>query len=120
MGRELDCGAHLKKLRRTACDHLRVEQAIGLEELETMCARDGAPLLSLREALVHLPSVTWQSRLLSRLRLGQQDLLAQIAKPRDCADLVGILDPRGELAALAKWSDESSGGRWRLHRVFHA
>lgn len=118
MGRELGCGAHLKKLRRTACDHLSVEKAIALEEFETRSAKDGVPLLSLREALLHLPAVTWQSRLLSRLRLGQQELLAQIGRPRDCADLVGILDPRGELAALAKWSDESAGGRWRLHRVF--
>jgi tRNA pseudouridine55 synthase len=119
MGKELGCGAHLKKLRRTACDHLNVEKAIALEVLEDRCAAGGAPLVSLREALVHLPAVTWQSRLLSRLRLGQQELLAQIAKPRDCESLVGILDPRGELAALAKWSEELSGGRWRLHRVFH-
>jgi len=120
MGEELGCGAHLKKLRRTACDHLTVEKAIALELLEERCAAVGAPLVSLREALVHLPAVTWQSRSLSRLRLGQQELLAQIAKPRDFESLVGILDPRGELAALAKWSEELSGGRWRLHRVFHA
>ncbi|HEX5021472.1 MAG TPA: tRNA pseudouridine(55) synthase TruB [Candidatus Binatia bacterium] len=120
MGEELGCGAHLKKLRRTACDHLTVEKAIALELLEERCAAVGAPIVSLREALVHLPAVTWQSRSLSRLRLGQQELLAQIAKPRSCESLVGILDPRGELAALAKWSEELSGGRWRLHRVFHA
>jgi hypothetical protein len=54
------------------------------------------------------------------LRLGQQELLAQIGKPRDCNGMVGILDPRGELAALAKWSEDLPGGRWRLYRVFHA
>ncbi len=120
MGKELGCGAHLKKLRRTACDHLGVEKAIGLDELESRCAADGAPLLSLRDALVHVPAVTWQSRLLSRLRLGQQELLGQIGKPQSCEGLVGILDPRGELAALAKWTEDLTGGRWRLHRVFHA
>jgi tRNA pseudouridine55 synthase len=120
IGKELGCGAHLKKLRRTACDHLTVEKAIGLEELESRCAQDGPPLLSLREALIHVPAVTWQSRLLSRLRLGQQELLTQIGKPRHCDGLVGILDPRGELAALAKWSEDSPGGRWRLYRVFHS
>lgn len=119
IGSELGCGAHLKNLRRTACDHLGVEKAVGLEELESLCAKDGAPLLSLREALRHVPAVTWQSRFLSRLRLGQQELLAQLARPSDCQDLVGILDPRGELSALAKWSDELPGGRWRLHRIFH-
>ena len=120
MGHDLGCGAHLKKLRRTACDHLTVENAISLEDLESRCAEHGAPLLPLRDALTHLPTVTWQSRLLSRLRLGQQELLAQIARPKDCEGLMGILDPRGELAALAKWTEELPGGRWRLHRIFHA
>jgi tRNA pseudouridine55 synthase len=118
MGAELGCGAYLKKLRRTACDHLRVEHALSLAELENRMVKEGAPLLSLREALRHVPAVTWQSRLLSRLRLGQQDLLLQIGKPRDCYELMGILDPRGELAALAKWNEELPAGRWRLYRVF--
>lgn len=120
MGKELGCGAHLKKLRRTACDHLSVAKAMGLDELESRCAAGGAPLLSLRDALFHVPAVTWQSRLLSRLRLGQQELLGQIGKPQSCESLVGILDPRGELAALAKWTEDLPGGRWRLYRVFHA
>jgi len=120
MGRELGCGAHLQQLRRTACDHLSVEKAVDIGELEKSCAQDGAPLLSLRQALQHLPSVMWQSRLISRLRLGQQELLAQIGRPPGCMDLMGILDPRGELAALAKWSSESPEGRWKLHRVFHS
>lgn len=118
MGRELGCGAHLKALRRIACDHLTIDDAIGLEELERRCAAGPAPLVPLHKALAHLPAVTWQSRLLSRLRLGQQDLLAQIGQPRSYETLVGILDPRGELAALAQWSEEVQPGRWRLYRVF--
>lgn len=118
MGQELGCGAHLKTLRRTACDHLSIEDALSLEELERRCAVGAAPLLSLRAALSHLPAVTWQSRVLSRLRLGQQELLVQIGKPRTCESMVSILDPRGELAALAQWTEEAPGGRWRLYRVF--
>jgi tRNA pseudouridine55 synthase len=118
IGEALGCGAHLKTLRRTACDHLSVDRALGLEELERCCVHGAVPLLPLREALVHLPHVTWQSRVLSRLRLGQQELLAQIGRPREREKLMGILDPRGELAALAKWSEEAAGGRWRLYRVF--
>jgi tRNA pseudouridine55 synthase len=120
IGKELGCGAHLKKLRRTACDHLGIGQAIGLEELESRYADGSIPLLSLRQALSHLPSITWQSRLLSRLRLGQQDLLCQIGQPRSCEGLVGILNPRGELEALAKWTEDLPPGRWRLYRVFQA
>jgi tRNA pseudouridine55 synthase len=119
IGKELGCGAHLKKLRRIACDHLSVEKAIGLRDLEDRCANGAIPLVSLRDALIHLPAVTWQSRLLSRLRLGQQELLAQIGQPRACDHMIGILDPRGELAALAKWTEEPLAGRWRLYRVFH-
>jgi tRNA pseudouridine55 synthase len=118
MGQELGCGGHLEKLRRVACDHLTVNDAVSLEQLESCCASGPAPLLSLRKALSHLPAVTWQTRVLSRLRLGQQDLLAQIGQPRTCESLVAILDPRGELAALAQWSEEMNGGRWRLCRVF--
>jgi tRNA pseudouridine55 synthase len=120
MGKQLGCGAHLKKLRRIACDHLNVENAIGLEEFDSRCANGAIPLVPLRDALLHLPTVIWQSRLLSRLRLGQQELLAQISPPRSCENLVGILDARGELAALAKWTDDSPSARWRLYRVFHA
>lgn len=118
MGRELGCGAHLKALRRMACDHLSIADAIGLEELERRCAGGAPPLVPLREALAHLPAVTWKSRVLSRLRLGQQDLLAQIGRPQTRENLVGILDPRGELAALAQWTEDMPPGRWRLYRVF--
>jgi tRNA pseudouridine55 synthase len=118
MGRALGCGAHLKSLRRTACDHLTIEQAIGLEDLEKRCARGEAPLLPLSAALGHLRAVRWQSRLLARLRLGQQEVLAQIGAPREGERLVALLDPRGQLAALAEWTVEPGAGRWRLFRVF--
>ncbi|HWH78958.1 MAG TPA: tRNA pseudouridine(55) synthase TruB, partial [Candidatus Binatus sp.] len=118
MGRELGCGAHLKILRRVACDHLSVEQALTPDELATRCAEGEVALISLRSALSHLPAVTWQSRLISRLRLGQQEVLAQLGRPRQDEKLLGILDPRGALAALAEWSVETPVGCWRLLRIF--
>lgn len=120
MGRELGCGGHLKTLRRTACDHLLVENAMPIEELESRCVHGAAPLLTLREALSHLPVVAWQSRYLSRLRLGQQELLSQIGQPLTSQKLLGIVDPCGELAALVQWTEDLPGGRWRLCRVFQA
>jgi tRNA pseudouridine55 synthase len=120
MGKELGCGAHLKILRRTACDHLRVESAIRVDELANRCATEAVPLLTLREALSHLPAVIWQSRYLSRLRLGQQELLAQIGDPPGGQNLLGILDPCGDLAVLVQWTEEVPGGRWRLYRVFQS
>jgi tRNA pseudouridine55 synthase len=119
MGKELGCGAHLKHLRRLACDHLGVAQSIGIDELKDRHSQGVIPLVSLRSALAHLRAVTWQSRLIARLRLGQQELLGQIGARQNGENYVGILDPRGELAALARWMEDFPGGRWRLSRVFH-
>jgi len=118
MGKDLGCGAHLKALRRTACGQLTIEQAVTPYDLERRCATAPAPLLSLATALGHLHAVQWPSRLISRLRLGQQDLLAQIGQPHAGERLARVLDPHGELAALAEWTEDLAGGRWRLLRVF--
>jgi tRNA pseudouridine55 synthase len=119
MGHELGCGAHLKTLRRMACDHLCIERALTPDQLAEVCAGGPAPLVSLRSALSHLPAMTWQSRLLSRLRLGQQEVLVELGRPREGEKLLGILDPRGALAALVEWSTEDvAAGRWRLVRLF--
>lgn len=120
MGKVLGCGAHLKSLRRRSCGHLAVEQAITLDELEQMHSKEIIPLVSLPSALSHLRSITWESRWLSRLRLGQQEILAQIGKPLDGEKLVNILDSRGNLVALVEWTATTPGGRWRLFRVFHS
>lgn len=119
MGKEFGCGAHLKTLRRTACDHLSVEQAIDLETLKARADSHRLPLLSLSAALAQLRAVSWQSPLVARLRLGQQAVLGQIGKRVGEEEFVCILDSRGGLAALAKWHDDIPGGRWRLSRVFH-
>ena len=118
MGQALGCGAHLTSLRRTACDHLSIDNAVTLDQLAERCAMGEAPLLSLRKALSHLPAVAWRSPLISRLRLGQQDVLTQLGRPRAGETMLGILDPRGALVALAEWTDDVSVGRWRLLRIF--
>jgi tRNA pseudouridine55 synthase len=119
MGKELGCGAHLKNLRRVACDHLAVAQAIDIEELKNNFSTGLVRILSLSSAMNHLRDVTWQSSLVTRLRLGQQEALGQIGKRMNGEVFVRVLDSRGELAALAKWNEDIPGGRWRLSRVFH-
>jgi tRNA pseudouridine55 synthase len=118
MGTLLGCGAHLKILRRTACGPLTVAQATTLSRLEQLGADDQPLLLPLATALGHLQAVTWEARLLKRLRLGQQELLQTIGKPAAGERWVRILDPRGNLTALAEWDQAFPGGRWRLFRVF--
>jgi tRNA pseudouridine55 synthase len=119
MGSFLGCGAHLRYLRRLACGHLTVEKAIALDELARLNLEQKAPLVSIPSALSHLRGITWDDRWITRLRLGQQELLGQIGQPVEREKWLRILDPRGELAALVEWNEEMPGGRWRLFRVFH-
>ncbi|HEY7557973.1 MAG TPA: tRNA pseudouridine(55) synthase TruB [Candidatus Binatia bacterium] len=113
MGAALSCGAHLKSLRRLSCGRLSVDQAITLDQLEQ--ARSTPALVPLAAALSHLPAVTWDNRWIARLRLGQQEVLSQLGKPRAEEKLAPILDRQGNLVALAEWTDEFG---WRLARVF--
>ncbi|MEO6165601.1 MAG: tRNA pseudouridine(55) synthase TruB, partial [Candidatus Binatia bacterium] len=119
MGSELGCGAHLKKLRRLACDHLSLRDATTIEQLEAAMDSAAVPLLPLSKALSHVPAVTWDSRSIARLRQGQQEVLSQLRLPAKDASLLSILDQAGELVALAQWAVDLPGGRWRLYRVFH-
>ena len=119
MGTELGCGAHLKKLRRLACDHLSVEQAVTIEQLEAALDRSDVPLITLAKAVEHLPAVTWDGRSIARLRQGQQEVLSQLRFPTKDTTLMSILDHAGALIALVQWTEDLRGGRWRLYRVFH-
>jgi tRNA pseudouridine55 synthase len=117
LGEALGCGAHLKSLRRIACGHLKIDQAVTLDELEQFRTRAESAMISLSDALGHLRGISWDHRWLARLRFGQQEALAQIGKPLEKQELVRLLDARGDLVALVGWSDEISAG-WRLLRVF--
>jgi tRNA pseudouridine55 synthase len=119
MGTELGCGAHLKKLRRLTCDHLSLEDAVTIEQLEDAAQGGAVPLVTLAKALSHLPAVTWDGRSVARLRQGQQEVLSQLRLPAKGASLLSILDQAGTLIALVQWSENLPGGRWRLYRVFH-
>jgi len=118
MGKFLGCGAHLKSLRRIACGHLTIDQAVTLDELERLDPSMAAPLLSLEKALHHLRAITWENQLLSRLRLGQQEILRRLDKPVEGEKLARILDPRGGLVALVEWIEDVPQGHWRLSRIF--
>lgn len=120
MGTALGCGAHLKSLRRLACDHLTLEGAVTPEQLELFKSEAEVPLIALEVALGHIRAVTFKDRNLSRLRLGQQEVLSQMDGPRPGEKLVRIQDPAGHLAALAEWNETSPGGRWQLFRVFNS
>jgi tRNA pseudouridine55 synthase len=114
MGAALCCGAHLKSLRRLSCGQLTIEDAVTLEALERPRALSAQAFLPMAAALGHIPSVAWEHRWIARLRMGQQEVLGQLSRPRAGETQLRILDHTGKLAGLAEWSDAG----WRLARVF--
>jgi tRNA pseudouridine55 synthase len=120
IGAVLGCGAHLRELRRTACSHLKVEAAVTVDALAEMAARHQLPLMSLSDALRHLPHRVCDKRSVARLRMGQQEILTQLADANPGETLVRIVEPDETLVALAEWQAEGKFGRWQLARVFRA
>lgn len=118
MGQTLGCGAHLRELRRTACEHLTVEQAVTIEQLDLLCSNGAAPLIGLSQALGHLRAIVLDSASLSRLGQGRQDVLVQLPRPAANEMLLRITDGQDILVALAEWAVDAGVGRWRLLRVF--
>ena len=75
MGKFLGCGAHLKSLRRIACGHLTIDQAVTLDELERLDPSRRLLSCLWKKLWTIFGPITWENQLLSRLRLGQQEIL---------------------------------------------
>jgi tRNA pseudouridine55 synthase len=120
MGAELGCGAHLKELRRMACGDLTISDALSIDTLEMLYARKKDFMLSLNRALSHVPAVRWPNSWVSRLRLGQQQVLAQLGMPSSGDKLLRIEDGRGELVALLKPDESTTSRPWCVARIFRA
>lgn len=60
IGRKLETGAHLAELRRTRAGKFDLSRAVTLDELEEIVAANklGENLISMNEALAHLPEIT--------------------------------------------------------------
>ena len=118
MGRFLGCGAHLKSLRRLSCGHLGLEQAIAFTEIERLKSQGNLPLLSLNQVLKDLREICLDNGSLSQIRMGRQEAVARLGAPEGGEQYARLVDAKGDLVALAQWAEETTGGRWRLFRVF--
>lgn len=101
LGRELGCGAHLSRLRRTRAGVFTLEDARALEELEPF--RDHVDALEElcvhpRSLLPQMPSVTGDALALGKLRNGSQANLAEFSQ----APLVKVFAGQRELAGIAR------------------
>jgi tRNA pseudouridine55 synthase len=101
LGKDLGCGAHLSRLRRTRAGAFTLEEAHTLEELETLAASPDAlqtACIHPRALLPEMPSVTGDEAALGRLRNGAQANLPEFSS----AGLVKVFAGPRELAGIAK------------------
>jgi len=101
LGRELGCGAHLSRLRRTGAGAFTLDDAHKLDELEALAgnleALEGL-CVHPRRLLPEMPSVTGDAEALGRLRNGAQANLAEFSQ----APLVKVFASQRELVGIAR------------------
>jgi tRNA pseudouridine55 synthase len=101
LGRELGCGAHLSRLKRTRAGAFTLEDAHTLEELEPLAQEPRkleAVCVHPRTLLPEMPSVTADETTLGRMRNGGQANLPEFSS----APLVKVFAGPRELAGIAK------------------
>jgi tRNA pseudouridine55 synthase len=101
LGRDLGCGAHLSRLRRTRAGAFTLADAHTLEELDAL-AGNAAALEALsvhpRTLLPEMPAVTGDGPALGRLRNGAQANLPEFSQ----APLVKVFAGQRELVGIAR------------------
>ncbi|HTX54310.1 MAG TPA: tRNA pseudouridine(55) synthase TruB [Candidatus Baltobacteraceae bacterium] len=114
IGRALGCGGHLHALCRVRSGDFRLAGTVTLDELEARCrsGRLGDALLSLGDALAHLPGVRVAPEAAPLVLHGNAITAAMVAQfPSNLAAgaLVRVLGFRKQLLALAETAVASEG-----------
>ena len=113
LGERLGVGAHLDELIRLRVGRFRVEDAIALEELAALAqaGRVGEKMLSIGEALSHLPSCSVSEEDARVVLHGGRAAVPEGVELNGGEEVL-VLSPNGELLALAKPVTE--GGALKL------
>ncbi|MCK5098322.1 MAG: tRNA pseudouridine(55) synthase TruB [Desulfobacteraceae bacterium] len=102
IGKKLGCGAHLASLARTETCGFSLEDAVALNELETMgssAIKD--KIIPLAQALTFMPAHNADTKLENKIRFGQKiDLEDELPI---CENFLRILTKEGELAAIVEY-----------------
>jgi tRNA pseudouridine55 synthase len=101
LGRELGCGAHLSRLRRTRAGAFTLDDAHTLNELEGLAGNEAAleaACVHPRQLLEEMPAVTADVHALGRLRNGAQANLPEFSN----ATMVKVFAGPRELVGIAK------------------
>jgi len=113
LGERLGTGAHLRSLRRVSSGHFGLNRALALEEAERDPGRAAASILPMAEAIPALAAVTLTPegvrRALHGRDLGPAEVsgnmlvrMGQTGRDGETASYVRVLDPAGELIAIAE------------------
>jgi tRNA pseudouridine55 synthase len=115
LGRDVGTGAHLVALRRTASGPFRLAHALTPEAFEAAAASQGPlPLVSLADALGHLPAVTADAPLARAVGEGRRLPWSALGEGTPGAR-TRLLRPDGTLLAVV---EPRSDGRLTCLRVF--
>ncbi len=120
IGRELGCGGHLSRLRRTWSSGFGLPSALSLDELERRIAtgRDDTPIISPAAALpgmvTGIADEAAADKINKGIRLTGDDLAAPQPQPTENRagherHLVKIIDSRGRLLAVVKYQPHEDG-----------
>ncbi|GBC63921.1 tRNA pseudouridine(55) synthase TruB [Desulfonema ishimotonii] len=108
IGRALGCGAHLKALRRTGSSHFALKDAVTLAELGDLAAagRIGDRLVSLSDALTHMPDHQADHRLMRKIMYG--NTIARSDIPANLPEgYLRVTDSANRLLAVLSHKKES-------------
>jgi len=121
LGERLGVGAHLAELTRLRVGRFRIEDAISLEELAALAeaGRVGEKMLSIGEALSHLPSCSVSDED-ARIVLHGGRATVPEGMELDGGEEVLVLSPNGELLALAKLVQDGGAARLQPTKVLGA
>lgn len=112
LGQYLGVGAHLLELRRTASGPFKIEASVTPEQLRARVAdRQPLPVLSLLEAVAHLPRVNVEEAQALILERGQRMAWSAFSRGRELAGPVcAVLDgPEGPaLVAIVAQGDDGN------------
>jgi len=106
IGRKLEIGAHLSALRRTRAGIFDLSKAVTIEELEKIVSTDELDevLISMSDALAHLPKITLDETAIKDTQNGKK-LKFEDAEFED-NQTIRMLDEAGNLVAIGFYVEE--------------
>lgn len=113
LGRILGCGAHLRKLVRTASGRFTLAQALSLEEIPSLSGTgaEGGRMIEMNEALSFMPQQRVGLRTAEKVRHGMSLTGSDIQHPEPDggSGWLRVLDPDERLIAILAYKKENPG-----------